>query len=666
MTTSNLGKLFGLVAASKAINYWNIPTTTMGLAQTAMEEVWMLFVGGNVTEKVQQYATLATSTLGSTRWVGESTVVPWGLLCSWHWLIITFLAFLIYLIFWKGVLRDNYYSCSLMHYYYKRILKMHRSTIIDVNDQLLLVNKHLMKLDLFIGDYGHYKYFQNEYDGLPQLNTTNDIKRYKDLYIPSLSRCYYFNDPERNARGYIRWHSKEISVSVRVSKIANYQPGSGMTGLQQYSEDTAMKTRIPILELVINQPVSEYIKDLRLKDEQGTHQIQRLFCYVTSGKSKHGEGTRNYSRLISQYDVVGGNEAMYFREHYAEEMEKTWIDTFFHPCKLEIWPKLKAINFEPERIHCLGQYAQASYCLYGPPGTGKSTFVYRAARALGRGIISINLASIDSVYVLRDILGGCHVICGNKTIATDPTRVIFVFDEFDKALLAIKARSELKLKREQEQYARVETLCEMLQSKRLISRVALGRSTSQVPTNTPTEKEENRGEDKGETLESTLDETVDHNDQLTVDSLLDIIQGACEIPGLITFATTNCYEDVRSMCPRLFRDGRFKPLYFGYPTRAVVSQITEFYTGHSVMGTEYDFIPEQVRIPTARLTTRMVDLQLCCNGKEQQFTKFIEHLRYDLDNYKLSETYKQYEGCIDSDLTSNGSGDTDGNSNDAT
>ncbi len=42
-----------------------------------------------------------------------------------------------------------------------------------------------------------------------------------------------------------------------------------------------------------------------------------------------------------------------------------------------------------------------------------------------------------------------------------------------------------------------------------------------------------------------------------VDSLLDIIQGACANKGSIIFATTNNFETIKKMCPRLFRDGRF-------------------------------------------------------------------------------------------------------------
>jgi len=146
------------------------------------------------------------------------------------------------------------------------------------------------------------------------------------------------------------------------------------------------------------------------------------------------------------------------------------------------------------------------------------------------------------------------------------------------------------------------------------------------------------------------------NDDLTVDSLLDIIQGPCDNPGAIVFAITNKYEQIRDICPRLFRDGRFKPVYFGYPTRDTLDEIVQYYYKRSIMGEQYSYIPNIIRISTARLANRAVDLRFGYpDDIEQQFKVFMDNLKYDLDHYKLSEQFMEFEGCKDADLLSNNS-----------
>ena len=342
-----------------------------------------------------------------------------------------------------------------------------------------------------------------------------------------------------------------------------------------------------------------------------------------------------------------------------------WIDTFFHPAKREIWPKLESINNTPDRICAMGQYPQASFCLYGPPGTGKSTMVYRVAKALGRGIISINLIGIKKTLELRNIIDGSSVTNAHHTVYISPKNAVYVFDDFDKSILALKAKSDLKAKREHDNmkifqrinchrrrrnydidpYIIVGGVGDVEDAGHLIDCDSEEKLIAQP------NKDESTVKSTEDIQNAIKDFTQVDDDDLTVDSLLDIIQGSCPNSGSIIFAITNKYDEIRTICPRLFRDGRFKPVFVGYPTRDTIEELTQYYWGKSI--TEYNFIPDVIRIPTARLVNRAVDLSICYKDKEKQFQMFMDHLKYDLENYKLSDTFKDYESCIDSDLLSN-------------
>lgn len=146
----------------------------------------------------------------------------------------------------------------------------------------------------------------------------------------------------------------------------------------------------------------------------------------------------------------------------------------------------------------------------------------------------------------------------------------------------------------------------------------------------------------------------DNSDELTVESLLDIIQGPCANHKAIMFATTNEYSTIQEICPRLFRDGRFKPIYFGYPNRETINELTMHFYKRSIMGKEFDFIPEgEVKISTARLTGRATDSKFCRKTDDAQFQYFIDHLQHDIKNYKLSDEFTKYEKCMDTDLHTN-------------
>jgi hypothetical protein len=527
-----------------------------------------------------------------------------------------------------------------------------------IKDDIYDIITYLMSRELFDRDYDRYLFFYHEYDNLPEVPLC--ISGYKTMCIPDITQRHYFTDTKLKTRGYIKWEARNVEMSVRKKTLKSNEQGV-MTTIE---ENVIVTVRVPVLVIVINKSVSEYLCAIKKETLISTRFTQLYFVHITDGMNENNI----FVRKLSYYDYKSDFIA-YFKEHYAATEKQNWIDTFFHPSKNTIWTKLKTISFDPENICKYGQYPQASYCLYGPPGTGKSTIVYRMAKALGRGIISINISGVKTTLELRRLLNGMQLkpapLHSNDTLRayaivdTDPNQCIFVFDEFDKAIMALKARSDLKAKKEKDIIKRFKLINKRMKNKKWIysdseseSEPRSDGTTAKISCLKPGEKEPNIDDE----VSSAIDDLIQVDDDLlTVDSLLDIVQGACANPGSIIFAITNNYAKISAICPRLFRDGRFKPIHFGYPLRQTINEITMYYFNRSIMEKEYDYIPDIVRISTARITHLAVDLKHMYSTENEQFEKFIEHLRYDLNNYTLSEKFKEYEQCTDTDLSSQGS-----------
>lgn len=700
---SNLGRLTTLILASKAVSYWAIPATMMGMAQLAAEDIWMVIEDHDYNNTKFLNTDLIRSVGTKTADIFGGVFDKIGVLWSGQFDLMKLLEILLIMLcicaviygirnFTKIVmcvgLYDNYY----IHKMRQRMTFTHSSLITDASEQIQIINEYLEKNNLFIQDYGRYMHFRYTYDVLPAASQRRtELLLYSRLYIPAVGVRYYFNDQEAKTNGYIIWLTQEITVNI--VRSANKDNGQGV--MIACTEDRAEKTTIPVLKLVINCKVNEYIKYINNQNSALLMLKNTYFYHITKASNEKC----NYGYILSEYQYKGDFQK-YFKNHYAEEEQKKWIDTFFHPYRKVIWPKLQTIHFNPEDICRMGQYPQASYCLYGPPGTGKSTLVYRTAKALGRSILSVNLCGFNTSLELRKLLTcsklSSYIESANNHYMVGANDAIIVFDEFDRALLALKARADLKSKREAARLDRMNKLNtfnygrgghvrhwsipEFPDSPE--SPVFLGypgyqgyqmkhyenNQTKVDKESTNVDKESTKADSKPETVDDQMKSAINDfiqmdDDDLTIDSLLDIIQGACANPGTIIFAITNKYEELRDICPRLFRDGRFKPIYFGYPTRETVDEITQHYMLRSIMGREFDFIPDVIRIPTARLTNRAVDLHFChLNDKETQFQNFIKHLKYDLENYKLADSFKEYERCSDTDLISTDSNQSQGSS----
>ena len=261
-----------------------------------------------------------------------------------------------------------------------------------------------------------------------------------------------------------------------------------------------------------------------------------------------------------------------------QNKEKIMIDTFFHQEKDRLWNLIKNIHFNPSKFTDLGQAARGNFLLYGPPGSGKSTFTYRVATCLNRHILSLDLREIKNKFDLYQIVqkprGGNH------------KNYIIMLEEFDISIKEIDARSKIKKKRENAWLKYMASKCdnddiELFQEK----------------------KSDVDNKDNKKDKDTISSEDGEYN----IRDLLEIFQGPIPFDGMIMIATTNKFDEIKEICPELFRPGRLTPIYFGYINKDTLQEISLFYFNRKITS----YIPENMIIPTSQI------IELALEAKSQ-------------------------------------------------
>ncbi len=231
-----------------------------------------------------------------------------------------------------------------------------------------------------------------------------------------------------------------------------------------------------------------------------------------------------------------------------EVMKTEFIDSFFSPEKDRIWNIVSMIHYNPDEFEKYGQAPCFNALLYGPPGSGKSSFAYRIARALGRNINNVNLHK----FVVNGTVSSLKkLLCYNQNIE----KTVFIFDELDEAILYIR---EQKLKK--------------------------------------TERAEEKSE-RPDKNDPPLKLKIGSNNEITMEDLLSIFQGAVPVTKRIIFATTNNYEKLRDISPALFRPGRLTPIHFDYLDWTRLNELSMFYFSKSL---SFPTV-EKCHIPTSEI-----------------------------------------------------------------
>lgn len=328
-----------------------------------------------------------------------------------------------------------------------------------------------------------------------------------------------FDDKYLNIQGYYIWkkHTQESKVSDKATKQHTLK----------YASLYILKDR-HIDPIDIIQKISNYIDDL-----SKNHLILN-YCKMI-GSKRH---------IVNFYDST---------KETLEHLELKFMKPFFHQEKDRLWSVIKNSNINPSYYNDRGQTSRTSLLLYGPPGTGKSTLVYRIAMCLHRNIMSIDLNGLSKLeaYQLLQTPGLHFSGC------TSYKDVIFLFEEFD---ILIK---NLQLKEEKNKYSQDNYYFNMMEYYKCYKYKG------------EKDKNDNNTQTNGK-KETSFTHERDNND-LTLRDLLEIFQGPIPFENMIMIANTNKFDEIKSICPELFRPGRMTPVYFGYIDSTTMQDISLYY-----------------------------------------------------------------------------------------
>lgn len=251
-------------------------------------------------------------------------------------------------------------------------------------------------------------------------------------------------------------------------------------------------------------------------------------------------------------------------------LENIYMDTYFHMEKDRLWNLIKEIDRNKDYFVKYGQIPRLNLLLYGPPGTGKSSLAYRVAMCLSRSIVSIDITKYPSKYYMDRLMHGKLGYDDDSALYRDVDTILYVFDEFDRTIKYLKSAEECESKMFEHSVNNMNTniLSALLNSNK-------PSKSGKLDGNTNTTEDD--GDEKQTELEKLQLKPTKNRDILTTRDLLDIFQGVVDIEKRIIFAMSNEYDDIRKICPELFRPGRLTPVYIGYINRVTLIDIIEHY-----------------------------------------------------------------------------------------
>lgn len=260
------------------------------------------------------------------------------------------------------------------------------------------------------------------------------------------------------------------------------------------------------------------------------------------------------------------------------ELEEMYMNSFFHQEKHRLWKTIKMVCNDPNYYITRGQTPRISLLLHGRGGTGKSSLIYRIAQCTGRNIISLDLRNLSKFEAYQMI---------QKPRDESYKKYILLFEEFDISIKELYIREQKQLKDDN-----YDQMIELVKSQ------------------------------KYDTLTIKDDKTND----LRLRDLLEIFQGPIPFEQMIIMATTNKYQEIKEMCPELFRPGRLTPVHFDYINKETLQEISMYYFQKPFP----DYLPDMLTIATSQI----IELAFEALNMEEPHQYFITHLNKLIRNIK--------------------------------
>jgi hypothetical protein len=388
----------------------------------------------------------------------------------------------------------------------------------------------------------------------------DDDGKLKHYLVPQLDQKVNFNDPYLGITGYFVWRTKSFKASSSDNKL---QKSITLRYVELHILKKKIFNIVPFDIKAMLKKMKKSVKDLRRNKKITLHYIKVVLKnFPNNGVDEYGVGN------CIRHFYKGPRQSL-------DAQEKIYMQTFFHPVRDQLWEFVKSNCLRNDTYQSVGQCGRVSLLLYGPPGTGKSSFIYRIAMCLYRSVISLDLRDLTKADLYSYFQYPCRAFLDSYRDA------IHVFEEFD---ISIKAIQEREIK---------------------------NKNKENVPQITKRDKDGN-----------IIIQYQDDRINITLRDLLELFQGPIPLDRSIIIATTNKYEEINTICPDLFRQGRMNPIYVGFINKETLQEISMYFFSKQIKCR----LPNEITISTSAIIDLAMEIKMNGLPDKDKHSEFVTKL----------------------------------------